>query len=240
MQLKLIDLFSSIRWAKNGDLTDFSQTNYEAGWAHLGDDTPTVQDFNYVQAMNDQKDQWLFAQINEVLKAQGIEATEDDLPALKRAIENLVTAKSTPKTITSTTKNVFDDNGHSHEIDRATTAKAGIVQLNSATNSSSETEAATPKAVKTVKDRLDSVSRNQANYIPNSKKSNAVDSASSDTVATSAAVKTVNDKVTLLNFYKVNVKAGNTPVTFDLSNREHWIAEIGSVYKGTGHYQLGL
>lgn len=53
--MKLLDLFKTIVWAKNGDTTDFSQTNYEAGWAHLGDDTPTVQDFNYVQQMNDKK-----------------------------------------------------------------------------------------------------------------------------------------------------------------------------------------
>ncbi|MFC3113639.1 pyocin knob domain-containing protein, partial [Rodentibacter caecimuris] len=80
------------------------------------------------------------------------------------------------------------------EIAKATLQQAGIVQLNSATNSTSETQAATPKAVKTVKDQLDSVQRNQANYIPNSKKSNAVNSASSDTVATSVAVKTAYDK----------------------------------------------
>lgn len=145
-----------------------------------------------------------------------------------------------PKTITATTQNGFDETGHTHEIDRATTAKAGIVKLNNAINSTSETEAATPKAVKTVKDQLDSVSRNQANYIPNSKKSSSITSNSADTVATSSAVKQVNDKITPLNFYKVNVKGGATPVTFDLSNREHWIAEIGSVYKGKGHYQLGL
>ncbi|MCU0107917.1 pyocin knob domain-containing protein, partial [Rodentibacter caecimuris] len=194
MQLKLIDLFESIRWAKNGDLTDFSQTNYEAGWAHLGDDTPTVQDFNYVQAMNDQKDQWLFAQINEVLKAQGIEATEEDLPALKRAIENLVTAKSTPKTITAETQNGFDESGHTHEIDRATTAKAGIVQLSNDDNSDDETKAPTLKAIKKLKGLYDGLRRLLDSYIPNSKKSNAVNSPSSDTIATSAAAKTAYDK----------------------------------------------
>ncbi|WP_179108201.1 tail fiber protein, partial [Rodentibacter trehalosifermentans] len=173
MQLKLIDLLSSIRWSKNGDLTDFSQTNYEAGWAHLGDDTPTVQDFNYVQAMNDQKDQWLFAQINEVLKAQGIEATEEDLPALKRAIENLVTAKSTPKTITADTQNGFDETGYTHKIDRATTANAGIVQLSNDDNSDDETKAPTLKAIKKLKGLYDGLRRLLDSYIPNSKKSNA-------------------------------------------------------------------
>ncbi|THA17388.1 hypothetical protein D3M76_01640 [Rodentibacter pneumotropicus] len=99
-----------------------------------------------------------------------------------------------PLTITESTTNQRNLTGHSHEIAKATLQQAGIVQLNSATNSTSETQAATPKAVKTVKDQLDSVQRNQANYIPNSKKSNSVNSASSDTVATSFAAKTAYDK----------------------------------------------
>ncbi|THA09458.1 hypothetical protein D3M77_01935, partial [Rodentibacter pneumotropicus] len=99
-----------------------------------------------------------------------------------------------PLTITESTTNQRNLTGHSHEIAKATLQQAGIVQLNSATNSTSETQAATPKAVKTVKDQLDSVQRNQANYIPNSKKSNSVNSASSDTVATSLAAKTAYDK----------------------------------------------
>ncbi|WP_164027596.1 pyocin knob domain-containing protein [Rodentibacter caecimuris] len=89
---------------------------------------------------------------------------------------------------------VFGNDFFVPKTQTATTTQVGIVQLNSATNSNSETQASTPKAVKTVKDQLDSVQRNQANYIPNSKKSNAVNSASSDTVATSVAVKTAHDK----------------------------------------------
>ncbi|OOF50257.1 hypothetical protein BKK54_06315 [Rodentibacter genomosp. 1] len=119
-------------------------------------------------------------------------------------------------------------------------SQKGEVQLTNNYNGESEVLGLTQKAGKALKALIDSLTRNLANYIPNSKKSNAVDSASSDTVATSAAVKAVNDKVTPLNFYKVNVKAGGVAVTFDLSIKAHWIAEIGSVYKGTGYYQLGL
>lgn len=80
------------------------------------------------------------------------------------------------------------------EIAKASLTQQGIVQLDSSTNSNAEDKAATSKAVKTVKDQVDSVQRNQANYIPNSKKSSAVDSDSADTVATSKAVKTAYDK----------------------------------------------
>ncbi len=51
----------------------------------------------------------------------------------------------------------------------ATLVQQGIVQLNSSTNSDSETQATTPKAVKIVKDLIDALTRNLGNYIPNSK-----------------------------------------------------------------------
>lgn len=164
MALKIMDLFKSIKWAKNGAVTDISQTNYEAGWSHLGDDTPTVEDFNIVQQLNDEKDQWLFNQIKAVCDAKGITVTESDVQALLKAINT-----------------------------SATLSRAGITQLSSAIDSTIENMAATPKAIKTLKDLIDAITRNLGNYIPNSKKSNAVDSNSADTVATSVAVKTVND-----------------------------------------------
>lgn len=159
-----MDLFKSIKWAKNGDVTDMSQTNYEAGWSHLGDDTPTVEDFNLVQKLNDEKDQWLFNQIKAVCDEKGIEIAESDKQALLKAINT-----------------------------SATLSRAGITQLSSALDSTLETMAATPKAIKTLKDLIDAITRNLGNYIPNSKKSNAVDSNSSDTVATSYAVSLVNE-----------------------------------------------
>ncbi|MFZ7188084.1 phage tail protein [Avibacterium avium] len=100
----------------------------------------------------------------------------------------------TPKKITATTKNAVDETGHSHEIDKASTKQAGIVQLTNDTNSDSETLGLTAKAGKTLKALIDALTRNLGNYIPNSKKSNAINSPSSDTVATSAAVKTAYDK----------------------------------------------
>lgn len=99
-----------------------------------------------------------------------------------------------PLPLTANTQNHADEHGHSHSLPSASLQEKGITSLSNNTNSDSETVAATPKAVKTVKDQVDSVLRNQANYIPNSKKSSAVDSNSEDTVATSVAVKTAYDK----------------------------------------------
>lgn len=76
----------------------------------------------------------------------------------------------------------------------ASTTQRGLVQLSSATDSEAENQAATPKVIKLLKGLIDSLVRNLANYIPNSKKSDSVNSPSRDTVATSAAVKTAYDK----------------------------------------------
>ncbi|HHF7319520.1 TPA: pyocin knob domain-containing protein, partial [Haemophilus influenzae] len=195
MKLKLIDLFKRITWAKNGDLTDFSQTNYEAGWAHLGDDTPTVQDFNYVQQMNDKKDQWLFNQLKAVLEKANIEPTEENVNSLRDAILALSKGYSHPKSLTADTVNFVDEQGHTHEIAKATLQQQGIVQLTNDTGLETESLALTAKAGKKLAQQTAQLQLNVSqNYIPNNKKSSAVNSSSSDTIATSAAAKTAYDK----------------------------------------------
>ncbi|HHE9499180.1 TPA: pyocin knob domain-containing protein [Haemophilus influenzae 10810] len=195
MKLKLIDLFKRITWAKNGDLTDFSQTNYEAGWAHLGDDTPTVQDFNYVQQMNDKKDQWLFNQLKAVLEKANIEPTEENVNSLRDAILALSKGYSHPKSLTADTVNFVDEQGHTHEIAKATLQQQGIVQLTNDTGLESESLALTAKAGKKLAQQTTQLQLNVSqNYIQNSKKSSAVNSESEDNVATSKAAKTAYDK----------------------------------------------
>ncbi|HHF7185288.1 TPA: pyocin knob domain-containing protein [Haemophilus influenzae] len=195
MKLKLIDLFKRITWAKNGDLTDFSQTNYEAGWAHLGDDTPTVQDFNYVQQMNDKKDQWLFNQLKAVLEKANIEPTEENVNSLRDAILALSKGYSNPKSLTADTVNFIDEQGHTHEIAKATLQQQGIVQLTNDTGLESESLALTAKAGKKLAQQTTQLQLNVSqNYIQNSKKSSAVNSESEDNVATSKAAKTAYDK----------------------------------------------
>ncbi|WP_017805937.1 phage tail protein [Avibacterium paragallinarum] len=155
--MKLLDLFKIIVWAKNGDTTDFSQTNYEAGWAHLGDDTPTVQDFNYVQQMNDKKDQWLFKQLKAVMENAGIEPTEDNINALLNAILKIAKGHSTPKAINAETVDFVDKTGHTHSISKASLTQLGIVQLTNALDSDSETLGLTAKAGKTLKGLIDAL-----------------------------------------------------------------------------------
>lgn len=123
----------------------------------------------------------------------------------------------TPLKLTSQTQNTLLPNGHTHEIEKASLTEVGITKLFSGLDSDAEDMAATPKAIKTLKDLIDAITRNLGNYIPNSKKSNAVDSNSADTVATSFAAKTAYDKgveakTAVDNLdriaYKVNKSAG--------------------------------
>ena len=72
---------------------------------------------------------------------------------LKKALE-LLGKKSAPKDLTADSKSATQDDGHTHALPNASTKTKGVTKLNSATDSSSETEAATPKAVKSVNDRL--------------------------------------------------------------------------------------
>ena len=114
--IDLIKLFEKIKWAENGGIADFTEGNYKSGWAFLGDDTPTVQDFNFVQQMNDKKDKWLYNQINEVLKSEGLKATEQELDTLLKAIKKMAQGYSTPKEIRGDSDNTIDGTGHTHKI----------------------------------------------------------------------------------------------------------------------------
>ena len=100
----------------------------------------------------------------------------------------------TPHTITATSANSFDQNGHSHAIDKASTTNAGIVQLTDDTGLDSDKLGLTARAGKKLAQWIASLQLALNNYIPLNKRSSAVNSNSNENVATSAAVKTAYDK----------------------------------------------
>ena len=99
-----------------------------------------------------------------------------------------------PQKITSSTTNGFDESGHTHEIEKADTTKAGIVQLTDDTGLDSDKLGLSARAGKKLAQLISAVQLALGNYIPNDKKSNSVTSNSSEDVATSSAVKTAYDK----------------------------------------------
>lgn len=71
---------------------------------------------------------------------------------LKKTLE-LFGKKSAPKDLTADSTSTADESGHSHKLPSASISDKGIVKLNSQTNSDSEKDAATPKAVKAAYDK---------------------------------------------------------------------------------------
>lgn len=100
----------------------------------------------------------------------------------------------TPHTIIATSDNSFDQNGHSHAIDKASTTQAGIVQLTDDTGLDSDKLGLTARAGKKLAQWIANLQLALNNYIPLNKRSSAVNSNSNENVATSAAVKTAYDK----------------------------------------------
>ena len=122
---------------------------------------------------------------------------------------------------------IIDDNRK-----KASTKQKGEVQLYSDYDSDSEELAATPKAIKTLKGFIDSITRSLTNYIPNSKKSSEVNSTSADTVATSAAVKTAYDKGVAAN----NNAEGRISKSGDILTGILYSVGISSKHFGYGAY----
>lgn len=139
----------------------------------------------------------------------------------------------TPKDLDEDSRTERDHTGHSHRLPLATLLRKGITKLYSGLDSNAEDMAATPRAIKRLKDLIDANIRNFGNFITNSKKSNAVDSRSADTVATSFAVAEVNNKI---NIMKVPPIGGSQEVNLNFANRQQIIENLNPVYRGVGRY----
>lgn len=148
-----------------------------------------------------------------------------------------------PKKITSSTTNGFDESGHTHEIEKADTTKAGIVQLTDDTGLDSDKLGLSARAGKKLAQLISTVQLALGNYIPNSKKSNSVTSNSSEDVATSSAVKKAYDKGVEANTAADNAnknaegrvsKSGDT-MTGNLSLKQGDYSGL-NLYNNDGYY----
>lgn len=104
----------------------------------------------------------------------------------------------TPKKLTATTRNEVQEDGHTHEIERGDTTKAGLIQLTNDTGLDSEALALSAKGGKAIAQSVAQLQQ-RLNDGLNQKFnktdiSDAVNSESRTTVASSKAVKTAYDK----------------------------------------------
>ena len=115
-------------------------------------------------------------------------------------------SKTTPKKITASTTNVTDQNGHTHEIEKASTSIAGVVKLNDSLTSTVTNEALTARQGKVLNDKIVYSSETLMRYIRD------VDN------LLQQKWEALNDKVTNLNFNveiaKMKIKEESAGVGF--------------------------
>lgn len=83
-----------VEWASAGPQDDFTLPQIATGWDVIGAGPPTVEQFNSLQAQDDQKDNWLFGQIREVILDASLVPSADALTTLRDAIRFLVNRNS--------------------------------------------------------------------------------------------------------------------------------------------------
>lgn len=81
-------------WGTNGDVEAIDQNQYDQGWAFIGATPPSVEQFNKVQQVSDQKAAWLFAQIKELAERTGVDLAPSTVDALTRGVDDSINAKS--------------------------------------------------------------------------------------------------------------------------------------------------
>lgn len=86
-------------WAQNGTTDRISATQYSTGWAYIGSLPPTVEQFNAVQQLTDQKLTWVYRHLEAVATLTGRELTAAGSDAISYAFENLNASRLTAGTV---------------------------------------------------------------------------------------------------------------------------------------------
>uniref|UniRef100_UPI001F147ED5 hypothetical protein n=4 Tax=Achromobacter TaxID=222 RepID=UPI001F147ED5 len=92
------ELFT-VTWAQAGTVDVITDVQYKTGWTYIGSLPPTVEQFNKVQQLNDEKMGWIYRQLAAVAALTGrpLSAAGDD--AISFALQNLNAASLTSGTV---------------------------------------------------------------------------------------------------------------------------------------------
>lgn len=85
----------STTWAENGTVEAIDEAQWKAGWAYIGTVPPSVEQFNKVHQVQDEKSNWLYQQMLSVMTAAGEMPSVGDLNSLRDAIEANLNARFT-------------------------------------------------------------------------------------------------------------------------------------------------
>ena len=98
-------------WATTGLTDDPTYAQADAGWAFIGQAPPTVEQFNSMFQWSDDKDNWLYGQIGNVIASANMLPDPNDLTQLLRAITSKLKIKlNAPYTIWVDSINGNDNN----------------------------------------------------------------------------------------------------------------------------------
>lgn len=78
------------KWAQTGGNFDWQDDQYKLGWATVGSTPPTVEQFNRVLQISDEKSNWLFEQLKTVADAKSVTLSAADLTGLQQVLDAYV------------------------------------------------------------------------------------------------------------------------------------------------------
>lgn len=86
-----VDFFTAFgyKWAQDGAVDATQDNQYKQGWAYIGAVPPTVEQFNKVGQISDEKSNYLFGQLNSVFGAAGEVPSAGDATSLLDSIKTL-------------------------------------------------------------------------------------------------------------------------------------------------------
>lgn len=74
------------KWAQAGTAFNWDDAQYKLGWSTIGSVPPSVEQFNRVHQVVDEKANWLFDQLKTAATAKGITLTAADLQGLLKVL----------------------------------------------------------------------------------------------------------------------------------------------------------
>lgn len=83
-----VDFFTGFtyKWAQTGNTFAWDDAQYKLGWATVGDTPPTVEQFNRVHQIADEKSNWLYGQLKTVADAKSVTLSSGALTGLQQVL----------------------------------------------------------------------------------------------------------------------------------------------------------
>lgn len=97
-ETNFFELFKAT-WAQNGTTDRISAAQYGTGWAYIGSLPPSVEQFNAVQQITDQKLTWIYRHLEAVATLTGRALTAPGSDAISYAFQNLNASRLTAGTV---------------------------------------------------------------------------------------------------------------------------------------------